>query len=126
MIIHYNNGESKKLIRDVVYIQVRYPVVIALSSDGKELTISLDGIESIIDDAIFDSRNEDKNKFKRGDIITSLDELASQEWIYIFDQIVYNGWFMSLPFKLPQGFLQRGILYYALPNDDRRKEGEGE
>lgn len=66
-----------------------------------------------------------KRKFKRGDRITSLDELASQKWIYVFDKITHNGWFMSWQFRTAQGFMKRGILYYALPNDDRRKEDEG-
>lgn len=54
MIIHYNNGETEKLIRNVIHIQVignGYPVI-ALLSNGNELTISLDRIESIIDDVI--------------------------------------------------------------------------
>ena len=60
MIIHYNNGEAEKLIRNVVYIQVignEYPVT-ALLSNGKELTISLDRIEAIIDDVILGRRKE--------------------------------------------------------------------
>lgn len=67
-----------------------------------------------------------KRKFKKGDKITSLDELASQKWIYVFDKITHNGWFMSWQFRMAQSFLQRGNLYYALPNEDMRKEDEGE
>ena len=66
-----------------------------------------------------------KRKFKKGDKITSLDELASRKWIYVFDKITHNGWFMSWQFRMAQSFLQRGNLYYALPNDDMRKEDEG-
>ena len=66
-----------------------------------------------------------KRKFKKGDKITSLDELASQKWIYVFDKITHNGWFMSWQFRMAQSFLQRGNLYYALPNEDMRKEDEG-
>lgn len=64
MIIHYNNGETEKLIRNVVYIQVignECPVT-ALLSNGKELTISLDRIEAIIDDIILDRRKEGEGK----------------------------------------------------------------
>ena len=66
-----------------------------------------------------------KRKFKKGDKITSLDELASQKCIYVFDKITHNGWFMSWQFRMAQSFLQRGNLYYALPNDDMGKEDEG-
>ena len=63
-----------------------------------------------------------KRKFKKGDKITSLDELASQKRIYVFDKITHNGWFMSWQFRMAQSFLQRGNLYYALPNEDMRKD----
>lgn len=62
MIIHYNNGETEKLIRNVVHIQVignEYPVT-ALLSNGKELTISLDRIEAIIDDDIAERSKKDE------------------------------------------------------------------
>lgn len=54
MIIHYNNGETEKIIRNVIHILVvgsGYPVT-ALLSNGHELTISLDNIEAIFDDDI--------------------------------------------------------------------------
>ena len=64
MIIHYNNGETEKLIRNVVHIQVigyEHPVI-ALLVHVKQLTISLDRIEAIIDDVILDRRKEDEGK----------------------------------------------------------------
>lgn len=55
MIIHYNNGEKEKIIDNVLSIMVvdnNSPVVVALSN-GKELTISLNNIEMILDDTIY-------------------------------------------------------------------------
>lgn len=66
-----------------------------------------------------------KRKYRKGKRIYSLDELAKQEWIYVFDKITHNGWFMSWQFRMAQSFLQRGNLYYALPNEDMRKEDKG-
>ena len=56
MIIHYNNGKpnGEKLIRDVDCIMVigeNSPVTAHLKND-KELTISLDNIECVLDDEI--------------------------------------------------------------------------
>lgn len=48
-----------------------------------------------------------KRKYRRGEAITSLDELAKQEFVYFFDKITHRGWFMSWQFSLAE------ILYYA-------------
>lgn len=56
MIIHYNNGEKEKIIDNVLSIMVvdsNSPVVVALSN-GKELTISLNNIEMILDEKVFE------------------------------------------------------------------------
>ena len=55
MRIHYNNGEKEKIIDNVLSIMVvdnNSPVVVALSN-GKELTISLNNIEMILDEKLF-------------------------------------------------------------------------
>lgn len=54
-----------------------------------------------------------KRKYRRGKQITSLDELSKQEFIYFFDKITHNGWFMSWQFRLAKRYLDRGYLYYA-------------
>lgn len=54
MTIHYNNGKEEKLIKNVVHIGVvseNMPVTALLDND-KELTISLNNIEAIVDNAI--------------------------------------------------------------------------
>lgn len=54
MIIHYNNGKTEKLIRDVIHIIVigRDEPIIAVLENGRELAISLDNVEAIVDDEI--------------------------------------------------------------------------
>lgn len=55
MRIHYNNGENEKIIDNVLSIMVidsHSPVLVCLSN-GKELTISLNNIEMILDEQIF-------------------------------------------------------------------------
>ena len=54
-----------------------------------------------------------KRKYRKGDPITSLDELSKQEFIYFFDKITHRGWFMSWQFRMAKQFIERGCLYYA-------------
>lgn len=58
MRIHYNNGEKEKIIDNVLSIMVidsNSPIIACLSS-GKELTISLNNIEMILDETVFVER----------------------------------------------------------------------
>ena len=60
MRIHYNNGEKEKIIDDVLSIMVidnHSPVSVCLSN-GKELTISLNNIEMILDEKVFEKGGE--------------------------------------------------------------------
>lgn len=59
-----------------------------------------------------------KAKYKKGALITSLDELASQELVYVNDKITHCGWFLSWQFRLAKDYIERGVLYRA----DRRDE----
>jgi hypothetical protein len=55
MRIHYNNGEREKIIDNILSIMVvdsNSPVTVLLDS-GKELTISLNNIEMILDEKVF-------------------------------------------------------------------------
>ena len=54
-----------------------------------------------------------KRKYRKGDKITSIDELAKQEFVYFFDKITHNGWFGSWQFRLALRYIERGFLYYA-------------
>ena len=54
-----------------------------------------------------------KRKYRKGNPITSLDELSKQEFIYFYDKITHRGWFMSWQFRMAKSFIDRGVLYYA-------------
>lgn len=64
MRIHYNNGEKEKIIDNVLAITVIdsiAPVIVALSN-GKELTISLNNIEMILDEKLFEKGGEKNDR----------------------------------------------------------------
>lgn len=54
-----------------------------------------------------------KRKYRKGNKITSLDELSKQEFIYFFDKITHRGWFMSWNLRLAYAYIERGLLYRA-------------
>lgn len=54
MFLHYNNGESEKLIKNVLCVDIidgEHPACVTLSN-GTELRIRLDRIEAICDSEI--------------------------------------------------------------------------
>lgn len=54
-----------------------------------------------------------KRKYRKGERITSLDDLSEQEFVYFFDKITHRGWFMSWQYRLAKHYIDRGCLYYA-------------
>lgn len=54
-----------------------------------------------------------KRKYKKGKQITSLDELCKQEFIFFFDKITHNGWFMSWQTRLARYYIEKGWLFVA-------------
>ncbi len=54
-----------------------------------------------------------KIKYRKGEKISSLDELAKQEFIYFHDKITHYEWFLSWQFRLASLYINRGWLYYA-------------
>ena len=60
MRIHYNNGEKEKIIDNVLSIMVidiNSPIIACLNN-GKELTISLNNIEMILNETVFEKDDE--------------------------------------------------------------------
>lgn len=55
-----------------------------------------------------------KRKYRKGEKITSLDELSKQKFVYFNHKITHNGWFMSWQFRMAKMFIDRGVLYYAI------------
>ena len=61
MRIHYNNGEKEKIIDNVLSVMIvdsNSPIVACLNN-GKELIISLNNIEMILDEKVFEKGGED-------------------------------------------------------------------
>ena len=54
-----------------------------------------------------------KRKYRKGDKITSLDELVKQEFVYVFDRINHIAWVKSWQVSLALEYIKRGCLYYA-------------
>lgn len=55
MRIHYNNGEKERIIDNVLSVMIvdsNSPAIVALSN-GKELAVSLNNIEMILDEKVF-------------------------------------------------------------------------
>lgn len=54
-----------------------------------------------------------KRKYHPGEVITSFDELATQEFIYIHDKIYHCGWWQSLQFSFLKYRMDRGFIRKA-------------
>lgn len=56
---------------------------------------------------------ESKRKYQPGEVITSLDELAAQEFIYIRHKIYHCGWWQSLQFNFLKCHMDAGYIRKA-------------
>ena len=54
-----------------------------------------------------------KRKYRKGGKITSLDELAKQEFVYFYDKITHGGWACAWQISLAKRYIDNGCLYYA-------------
>ena len=54
-----------------------------------------------------------KRKYRKGEKITSLDELMKQDFVYLRDKILNYGFFGSWQIWLVQFYIQKGMLFYA-------------
>lgn len=57
-------------------------------------------------------------KYRKGGRITSLDELAAQEFVYLGHKITHRGWFMSWQFRYAKMAIANGWVFRA----DRRTD----
>lgn len=55
-----------------------------------------------------------KRMYQRGEPITSLDELAEQEFVYWHDKITAKGWFMSWQLQMTFNALKHGVIRKAV------------
>lgn len=65
-----------------------------------------------------------KTAYRKGDKITSFDELAKQEFIYDRGKLVHHGWFMSWQIRMTMIAMQRGVLCYAIKTHLTKHESE--
>ena len=61
-------------------------------------------------------------KYKPGRGITSLDELAAQEFVYWRDKITHREWFLSWQLQMAIGAMQSGIIKTAERATENFKE----
>lgn len=61
-------------------------------------------------------------KYRQGRIITRIDELIDQEFIYIHHKILHKGWFRSLQFGYLQTLIENGFVRYAIKIDKGENE----
>lgn len=54
-----------------------------------------------------------KRKYRKGAVITSLDELAKQEFVYVNDRITHTGWCLAWQIGLALRYIKNGCIYYA-------------
>lgn len=62
-----------------------------------------------------------KRKYKKGEQITSIDELMEQEFIYCHHKVTHKGWFGSWQLRFAKQMIERGILFKAI-----KREGEAD
>ncbi len=57
---------------------------------------------------------EKKRKYRKGELITSLDELAEQEFIYLGNVIYHMGWFQNWSLIRMHHLVKNRVLYKAI------------
>ena len=60
------------------------------------------------------ARNEKKRKYRKGDPVTSVNELLDQEFVYWHDKIYAKGWYLSWPLRMAHKAVERGEIYKAV------------
>lgn len=62
-----------------------------------------------------------KPKYKKGEVITSLDELMRQEFVYWNDKIDHKGWYDSWLLRMTENALKAGIIRKAIKIESEDK-----
>ena len=55
-----------------------------------------------------------KARYKKGEQITSLDELARQKFVYVHDKITHCGWCLSWQIRVAKRYLDAGVVWKAV------------
>lgn len=65
-----------------------------------------------------DERNRRRQKYRKGELILSLDELVQQEFVYWNNKITHRGWFMSWQLRMTMYALKSGVIYRAIKKEE--------
>ena len=65
-----------------------------------------------------------KRKYKQGEIITSLDELSQQEFVFFCGKIYHCGWFKSWQFRTLEQYVKAGFLFKAVAVSEVKDDGQ--
>lgn len=66
-----------------------------------------------------------KRKLRPGPHITSIDEVADQEFIFFHGKVYHRGWFCSWPLKMLRNCVgPAGCIRYAMPVEETRFSDE--
>lgn len=55
-----------------------------------------------------------KRQYRKGELISSIDELYSQEFVYSRDKIMHHGWFASWQIRAAYNAIRRGEIHKAI------------
>lgn len=61
------------------------------------------------------------SKYKKGEVLTSLDELMQQEFVYWNDKINHKGWFGSWQLRMTENALKAGRICKAIKIESEDK-----
>ena len=62
---------------------------------------------------------EKRRKYTKGEIITSLDVLVQQDFVYIGEKIYNRGWFLSMQARLVDMYVKKGWVYMAIKKENK-------
>lgn len=65
----------------------------------------------------YDAYLERRRKYTKGEKITSLDELAAQEFAWMFSKPIHRSWFISMQFRTLHTAVKSGGVYYAVKKE---------
>jgi hypothetical protein len=58
--------------------------------------------------------------YEKGELITSLDEMLKQEFIFSREKVYHRGWFCSWPIIFAQGKIQEKQIFKAIKTGKTR------
>ena len=67
---------------------------------------------------IKDKRNQKRRKYRKGDVIRSVDDLLKQEFVYFDDKIYHCGWVRSWQLNMVVKHMENGRIFYAIQKEN--------